>query len=307
MGDQCRQRCETCAARVATWVIAGNAVLGLFKLVAAAITHSAAIGVDGVQSLACALVGGIIAAGIRVGRRPADTRFPLGYGKAEFLVSILSYSGLFGLGVVMASSACYLLAIGRSAPPMVLALPVALISAVANYWMYSACRCAGRATQSAGLMANAGQNQADMISSASVAVSVVLCQIGPSFYFFDALAALAAAVMIMIDAGRSWWSDMQVLIDGPVREDLLRGLQATAAQAEGVDGVRFARGRRTGRGVRVELGVEVASARTVSETQRIGAELRGDLLQRLRWVDEVEVYAFPGRAGGRGDSDRKMA
>jgi cation diffusion facilitator family transporter len=284
---------------VASWVIVGNAILGLFKLVTAMFTQSVAIGVDGVQSLACALVGGIVAAGIRIGRRPADSRFPLGYGKAEFLVSILSYSGLFGLGVVMATSACYLLAIGRSSPPMVLALPVALISTVANYWMYSACRCAGKATQSAGLMANAGQNHADMISSLSVTISVALCQIGPSFYFFDALAALAAAAMIMVDAARSWWSDMQVLIDGPVRDDLLDSVQATAARAEGVDRVRFARGRRTGKGVRIELGVEVSSARTVSETQRIGAELRGDLLHRLRWIEEVDVYAFPGSVARR--------
>lgn len=289
----CKQQCEQCAARVAIWIIVANGLLGVFKLAMASITSSAAIAVDGIQSLACALVGGIVAAGIRIGKKPADSRFPFGYGKAEFLVSILSYSGLFGLGIVMAVSTSTLLAVGRSSPPMILALPVALISIGANYYMFIACRCCGIKTQSPGLMADAGQNYADMISSCSVAVSVALCQIGPSFYFFDALAGLVAAVMIMIDAARAWWSDMQTLIDRPIPQEQVDRVQAAAARKQGVRGIRFARGRRSTKGVRVELGVELSAASSVCETQRIGETIRTDLLRRLGWIEDVVVYAYP--------------
>ena len=60
-------------------------------------------------------------------------------------------------------------AIGRSMPPRLFALPVALVSVLGNYLLWKLCRCAGHATDSAGLLANATQNRADMLSSAAVA------------------------------------------------------------------------------------------------------------------------------------------
>jgi cation diffusion facilitator family transporter len=288
------QRCRRCAARVAVRVIVINAVLGVFKLATGVFARSAAITVDGIQSLACALVGGFVAAGMRVSRRPADRRYPYGYGKAEYLVSLLSYSALFGLGVFMFVSAGLLLLAGRSEPPMALALPVALISVVANYLMFAACRCAGEATGSAGLRANAGQNYADMLSSCSVALSVALCQLGPAFYFFDALAAVAAAVMIMVDAAACWRADLRVVLDHPLQRRLLRRVRREAAGTDGVQQIHFVRGRRTGNGLSIQLGLCVPPGATVAEAQRIGARVRGNIMRKLGRVRDVDVFSYAG-------------
>lgn len=297
-GDPAPQQCARCAAKVAWGTIAVNGILGVFKMGAGALTESAAISVDGIQSLACAIVGCFVAAGMKIGRRPADARFPHGYGKAEFLVSILSYSGLLGLGVFMLGSSTYLLLAGRSSPPMLFALPVAVISIVANYLMFAACRCAGNAISSAGLLANAGQNHADMLSSCSVALSVVLCQIGPSFYFFDALAAIIAAAVIIVEAASCWWDDMQVLLDRAANPAVLARARATALAVDGVEAIRFARGRRLGAGESLEIGVILQATRSVEEAQRICAGVRQEVMCRMAAVQSALVLPYADTPAG---------
>ena len=39
--------------------------------------------------------------GLRVARRPADKEYPYGYGKVEFIISVIIYTALIGAGVVI--------------------------------------------------------------------------------------------------------------------------------------------------------------------------------------------------------------
>ncbi len=102
-------QCNRCAHRVAVLVIAGSLFLGVFKVSLGIYSQSASVTADGLESFAVAISAILVWAGLKFGRRPADRTFPYGYGKVEFLVSVISYAGLVGLGLFMAIGSGFLL------------------------------------------------------------------------------------------------------------------------------------------------------------------------------------------------------
>ncbi|MHC4695795.1 MAG: cation transporter, partial [Planctomycetota bacterium] len=87
---------------MAVLAIVGSVLLGVFKVSLGVLAQSASVTADGLESFAVAIGAIFVVAGLRFGQRPADSDFPYGYGRIEFLVSVLSYAGLFGLGLFMA-------------------------------------------------------------------------------------------------------------------------------------------------------------------------------------------------------------
>ncbi len=290
-------QCNRCAHRVAVLVIAGSLFLGVFKVSLGIYSQSASVTADGLESFAVAISAILVLAGLKFGHRSADNRFPYGYGKVEFLVSVISYAGLFGLGLFMAVGSGCLLVGGRFSGPTAIGLPVAAISVLGTYIMYSACRCAGRTTGSAGLLASAQQNLADTLTSFAVLISVGLAQLGPAFYWCDSAGAGLVGLLIMKDAARCWWSDMRVLADFSLPEGKIGQIRAAAVAVEGVNQALFVRARRTGQHVRADLGLLLAGERTISEAQRISTDTRVAILRRLNWVEDIDVYVYPTVAG----------
>ncbi len=279
-------------AKLAVFV---SMVLGVLKLGVAMLAGSAAVAADGIQSLACAIVALAVALALKIGERKADDEFPFGYGKAEYLVSVAAYAGLMGLGLFMAIGAIGLLFSGSNSAPGLISVPVSLISVGANYLMFQLCACAGSAVNSAGLLADAKQNRADMFSSIAVAIGVGLSQLGAAFYFCDALAAFVVSLLIMRDAAKSWWADLGVLMGRQIPAVQAKLVRRLAARVAGIEGIDFVRARRTGPGVWVDIGVRVAPERNISETQEVCGQVRGLLMRKLSWVQDVDVFPFSAR------------
>ena len=194
------QKCNRCAHRVAVLAIVGSLFLGVFKVSLGLFARSASVTADGLESFAVAIGAIFVVGGLRFGQRPADCDFPYGYGRIEFLVSVLSYAGLFGLGLFMAIGSGLLLADGRFSGPKLISLPVAAISVLSTFLLYSSLQCAGKSTGSAGLLAGAQQNLADTLTSSVVLISVALAQLGPAFYWCDSLGMGIVGLVIMKDA-----------------------------------------------------------------------------------------------------------
>jgi len=291
--------CERCASRTASASIWVNAGLGVFKFVTGSLARSAGVAVDGVQSLACAAVAGLVVAARRLSGKPATRGYPYGYRKAEFLVAVASFAGLFGLGVFMLVSSIVLLKAGRSAPPHPIAIPVSLISVFSNRMLADACECAGRVTRSAGLTANAGQNRADMVSSCAVALGTALSQIGPSFYFCDSLSAVLAALLILRESAVGWWEHMQVLLDRPLTDAARARVAAIAESVDGVAAARFVETTQMGERTAIDLGIDLPEAATVGDADRIGSEIRQRIMIQLAWVGRVDVYPYPNEPPAR--------
>ncbi len=280
---------------MAVLAIVVSLLLGVFKVSLGVFAQSASVTADGLESFAVAIGSIFVVAGLRFGRRPADGKFPYGYGRIEFLVSVVSYAGLFGLGLFMVIGSGLLLVDGRFSGPKLISLPVAAISVVSTFVLYSALQCTGKATGSAGLLAGAQQNLADTLTSAGVMISVALAQLGTSFYWCDSLGMGIVGLVIMREAARYWWSDLCVLVDTSLPQDRLRQLRAVVSGVDGVMWTSFVKARRTGQGVWVDLGIFVPPEQSISMAQQISTDARAAVLRRLHWVKDIDIYVYPAK------------
>jgi cation diffusion facilitator family transporter len=293
-GISAPEKCQRCGQKVAVWVLIGNLSLGIVKVIAALLSGSVGVLVDGFHSLADACGSTCVLGSIKIAERPRDTSHPYGHGKAEFLASLIVYTALVCIGLLFLYESGEVLIKGRNDAPNMLALIVALLSVAGNYLMCRFDFCAASRLGSPALKADGYENLTDACSSVTVALGVVAAQLG--YYFADALAGVLVSLFILFNAGHQWWGSLNQLIDRAAPPEARRRIRAMALAVAGVIGTGTIRTRHVGRNVWVDMDIVVSPECSVEMASHIADEVRGQLLRRTKNVEDVVVHY---RANGR--------
>ena len=284
------EKCQRCGQKVAYLVLAGNLSLGIIKCIAAILSGSLGVLVDGFHSLADALGSTVVLGSLKIAERPRDDSHPYGHGKAEFLASLIVYTGLIGIGVLFFYESVKVLIEGRHDAPNMLGFLVALMSVVANYIMCRFDFCAAKKLGSPALRADGYENFTDACASVPVALGVAAAQFG--YFFADAAAGALVSIFILINAGRQWWQSLNNLIDVAAPASTRTRVRSIAMSVPGVVGTGCVRTRRIGRNLWVDLDILVSPKCSVETASQIADEVRGSLLRRARNVEDVAVYYY---------------
>ncbi|MBF0243979.1 MAG: cation diffusion facilitator family transporter, partial [Planctomycetes bacterium] len=206
------------------------------------------------------------------------------------LTSLLVFSMLLVLGLFICASSTIKL-LGRSANvPGVWCLPIAAISVLANHLIYRYSLCAGGRLKRNGLVANAHQARADMLSSIAVVLGILLAQIGTGWAFFDPLAALFVGVVILRDASVHWMGNLRILLDDvpdpAYRQRLSAILRSESEEAEISEIVLRRIGEDFWIGVELRLPAEWSLTRLDAFTQVLSDRFRS----HYAWIGEVEFF-----------------
>lgn len=282
------EKCQKCSQKVAVYVLLGNLSLGVIKIVAALLSGSLAVLVDGFHSLTDACGSTCVLGSLKIAARPRDTSHPYGHGKAEFLASVIVYTALMGIGVTFFYESGEVLLKGRDDAPEMLGLLVAVLSVVGNYVMCRFDFCAAKRVGSPALKADGYENLTDACSSVTVAVGVVAAQFG--YYFADALAGMLVSVFILVNAGHQWWGSLNQLIDRAAPKKERKRILAIAKSVKGVLATGCLRTRQVGRNMWVDLDIVVSPRCSVEAASGIADEVRGCLLRKTKNVEDVVVY-----------------
>ncbi len=285
-----QEKCRRCAQRVPLITLSCNLCLGAVKCIAGVLGGSVGLTVDGFHSTADGVGSIIVLASLRIAGRPRDASHPYGHGKAEFIASLVIFTGLIGVGVAFFVESTVILVVGWGKVPSMLAFIVALLSIVANYVMFNFNRCAGKKLNSPALIANGFENLTDLFSSIPVAVAIVATQFG--YRFCDPLAGVLVSVFIMVNAGKEWWHQFSNLMDRAAPEATLKKIRAMAMSVDGVSGTRRIRTRQLGQNLWVDLDILVSHRCSVKAASQIADKVREHVLHKAKHVEDVVVYYY---------------
>ncbi len=269
-----------------------NVFLTLIKIGIGLLGQSASLIADGIHSLSDLLSDIFVIIAIKLGSREADHDHPYGHRRFETIATVL----LGGLLVLVAMGITWdsferLLVPEKLLLPNQQTLAIAVISILANEWLYHYTKRIGEETRSKLLLANAWHHRSDALSSV-----VVVLGIGAVFFgypFADAVAAVIVALMIG-KMGVSLVSEsIHELVDSSLPEDDVRDIRRTIKDTHGVQSIHLLRTRRMGEDAYVDAHIVVDSRISVSEGHMIGDEVKEKLKTQFDQVVDVLVHIDP--------------
>ena len=229
--------------------IASNSVLIVLKLAAGAITGSIAIITEAIHSAIDLLASIVAFVSVRKADEPADREHPYGHEKLENLAAAIEgMLILVGAGIII-FEATRRLAMGSEIENLGIGIAVIGFSAVANIAVSTFLYRRAAALGSPALEGDAAHLRTDAMTSLGVLAGLALVEITgePAF---DAIAALAVAVAIVVAGIRILSRSSRVLVDeAPPAEELDRieaAIASSRVQIPEIAGYHKLRARRAG-------------------------------------------------------------
>lgn len=268
-----------------------NSLLGIMKLITGFLFHSHALIADGVHSLSDLISDSMVLFASRYGSQAADHSHPYGHQRIETAATLLLAQLLILAGFGIAWGAVNEIFYRTLDKPGWPALPVALISIIANELLFHYTRRVGKTIQSNLLIANAWHHRSDAASSIVVAVGLVGSLAG--FVYLDAVAAIIVGLMI-IQMGISYgWNSVKELVDTAVDPQMLTRIEKLILNVNGVLKIHQLRSRLMGGDILIDVHIIVSSRISVSEGHFIAQQVDNLLTTRLMRVRDVVVHVDP--------------
>ena len=267
-------------------------VLGVAKIIVGVFASSQALIADGIHSLSDLATDFLVLFAAKHAHREADDEHPYGHGRIETVATVV-----LGVSLVVVAVGISYDAVRRLMTPELLlhpgwpALVVAVISVLSKELIYQYTTRAARRLRSKMLHANAWHSRSDAISSIIVVVGVLATMLGyPSF---DALAAVAVALMVAKIGWDLLWQSLQELIDTALDPERVEAIRETIMAVDGVRTCHMLRTRHSGSDALVDVHILVDPALSVSEGHQIGEAVRWRLIKTIDDVSDVTVHIDP--------------
>ena len=274
----------------------GLGVTGAIELAIALVTGSVGLLGDALHNLADVSTSAVVFFGFWVSKKGATPRYPYGYQRAEDLAGL-------GVALVIWISALFAgyesvlkLISGTGTRSLTLGIAAAALGIAGNLAVSRYKRHIGERIHSSALIADARHSRLDALSSVGAMVGLFLVALG--YPIGDPIAGLAVTVLIVHVGLEVTREVLHHLLDG-IEPELLDSVVAVARSAPGVEGVVRARGRWTGRVVRLDLELRLAQAATIDDAIATQSWIGEQVRAQHEMVDDILVRFAPSLSGAR--------
>lgn len=276
----------------ARWSLASNATLLAMKVVVGAVTGSAGILAEAVNS-AADLFGSVVAfLSIRVSDEPPDRVHAYGHGKIENLSGAATAALILVGGVFAVGEAVRHLLHSGPLPGLGWGIAVMAASAVLNVLVSRHLLRVGRETDSPALVADGHHLQTDVLTSVGVLVGLVLVR-ETGMPWWDSVAALGVSVLILRVGVGLASEAMGTLADTALPPEEEQTLMAVLQAHPEVLSFHKLRTRKSGSHRHVDVHVQIADTHTFVEAHRLTEDLEDELraaLPNLHPIIHIEPY-----------------
>ncbi|MCK5190539.1 MAG: cation transporter [Methylococcales bacterium] len=269
-----------------------NVFLTITKIGIGILGQSASLIADGIHSLSDLVSDFFVIIAIKLGSREADHDHPYGHRRFETMATVL-----LGLGLVIVAGGIAWDATERLLDPEKLLIPnketlgIAIVSILANEWLFHYTKRVGEETRSKLLLANAWHHRSDAFSSVVVLIGIGAVLMG--YPFADAVAAVIVALMIAKMGVELVLESINELVDSSLPEDNVREIRRVIKQTHGVQSIHLLRTRRMGEDAYIDAHIVVDPRISVSEGHMIGDVVRDNLKGEFDNVVDVLVHIDP--------------
>jgi len=283
-------RTETIAA-VTTVSLVGLGILQV--ILGETISRSVALTANGIDCIGDGFVSGIVWAGLRFFKRPADQRFHFGYYKIENLASIAATILMFLLAGYIILRSYYQLV-----NPQVVHLPligaiVAFIAAMVAIGLGVYKIIKSRHTNMSSVKLDAFNTIKDGTTSFLTVVALLLSTFG--YHIADPLIGFIIAGIILTIGFAAIKEAGYMLVDACDGDCLMYGLliKTYAERVNGVQAAQVVRLRRTGPVIQGELEITVPGEMSVLELNKIQTEIIRVSSEKISELERLTITAVP--------------
>ncbi len=282
-----------------------NTLLGLvaslclvvIKLLAGILGHSTALLADAIESLADTLGSLMVWHALRVAARPADPRYPYGYGKAEALAAL-------GIGAMLVAAALYIvyesfhqIAIPHQ-PPRAWTLIVLLVIIVVKEGLFRFVHHGAQRFDSDAARADAWHHRSDAITSLAALIGVGVAIYGPSLFGWsllviaDEVAAILASGVILLTARSIMVPALRELLDAATPA-MAQQIAQVVGQVEGVEYVEQVLVRKSGTGYLADMHMHVDGNLSVQVAHDLTGKVKALLRERIPALVTILIHVEP--------------
>lgn len=277
--------------------VLASTLLATVKVAAGVAGNAYALIADGIESLLDIVSSLVVWSGLRVAARPADDRFPYGYGRAESLAALVVATVLLVAALGLAIQSVREILTPHHAPaPFTLAVLV-LVVAVKEL-LFRRLRRAGESLGSHALRADAWHHRSDAITSLAAFVGITVALVaGKGYESADDWAALVACGIIAWNGLRLLRGTLAEILDAappPFVEERVRDL---AGRVSGVALTEKCRVRKSGPLLFVELHVGVDAGMSVQQAHSIAHQVKDAILASELPVGDAVIHIEPAPPG----------
>jgi len=283
-------RTETIAAVTTVSLVS----LGILQIILGeTISRSVALTANGIDCIGDGFVSGVVWAGLRFFKRPADQRFHFGYYKVENLASIAATILMFLLAGYIILRSYYQLV-----NPQVVQLPligaiVAFIAALVaiSLGVYKIIK--GKHTNLSSVKLDAINTIKDGTTSFLTVVALLLSSFG--YNIADPLIGFIIAGIIVTIGFAAIKEAGYMLVDACDGDCLMYGLliKTYAERVKGVQAAQVVRLRRTGPVIQGELEITVPGEMSVLELNKIQMEIIRISSEKISELERLTITAVP--------------
>jgi cation diffusion facilitator family transporter len=267
----------------------GLAVTGGIELALAIYTGSVALLGDALHNLSDVSTSLVVFLGFRISRREPTTRYPYGYERAEDLAG-LGVALVIWASAIFAGFQSYEKLIHNSGTDhLVPGMAAAVIGVIGNQVVARYKARVGKRIQSATLVADARHSWLDAISSVGALLGLVAVYFG--FRWGDPVAGFAVTLFIAHVGYEVTTEIAHHLMDGVDEEDVAIAT-AAAKSVKGLSKVHV-RGRWMGRSLMLEIEAEMWGSTTLTEADRVGAEVEKRVREAVPSARRASYLARP--------------
>jgi len=257
------------------------------------LTGSKGLVADGVHSAADAFASLFILVALKIAEKPHTERHPFGYGKVEYISTLVAGVFLFGCASLILVDVLKSFQQGIHEVPHNAAIMATLLSLIFSLILFTANKCAGTQLGSPAMIANAYESKADCLSSGAVLIGLLGTKMG--FIYADAVAAAVVSLFIYRMGVEMVLQGIHGLIDISADNEVINKIVQTSLQIAGVESVRSVNTRCMGQKIWIDLTINVSEKKTILEAHMIAEKVKETVLAKIEGIGGMSISSVPVR------------